>query len=336
MNADNFLQKMNAKKILRSVVAALIAAGGLAGFAIYWQYQTEMRAIRQRLEAGSQVVNTACGPVEYAAWGEGEPVLIFHATGGSYDQALLMARMYLGAGYRSIAPSRFGHLRTPQAADHSAEAQADMFACLLDALKIEKASLLGMSAGSPIAIQFALRHPERTQSLVLLSSAAYIPPEAHVERKMPVPDFVYNTLFGSDFLFWAVVRYAGSTLEASFGATPELQASLAPEEKASLDEMIEGMLPIRMHTAGLVNDGEIADKSFVTVYPLEQIQVPALVVAAKDDTVAVPAGSVYTAGHIPGARLVMYDTGGHALLGHQAEIRSMVQAFLDQVSLAGK
>jgi pimeloyl-ACP methyl ester carboxylesterase len=125
-----------------------------------------------------------------------------------------------------------------------------------------------------------------------------------------------------------VVRGAGSALKASFGATPELQAGVPAQERAFLDAMIEGMLPIRLHTAVLANDAALADASFITVYPLERINVPTLVVCAMDDTVAEPAGGIYTAEHIPGARLIRYETGGHALLGHHAEIKSEVRVFL--------
>lgn len=326
------MSPMNKQQIFVSIIMVVFVAVSLGAAGIYSAYRRDMRLIRARVEAGSRMIDTACGPIEYAEWGQGQPVLFFHATGGSYEQGLLMARMFVGEGFRAIAPSRYGHVRTPQAADTSAEAQADMFACLLDALDIPRVSAVGMSAGGPIAMQFALRHPERLQSLVLLSTAAYIPPSSGSKREMPVPNFVYDSLFNSDFLFWAVVRYAGSALKSAFGATPELQANLPADERASLDEMLEYMLPIRMHTDGLANDALIADTSFVTPYPLERITAPTLVVHARDDTAAVPAGGIYTAEHIPGARLILYDNGGHALLGHHAEIRGQVRAFLTETA----
>jgi pimeloyl-ACP methyl ester carboxylesterase len=42
---------------------------------------------------------------------------------------------------------------------------------LLDALEVERAAVVGFSAGGPSVIQFALRHPDRTSGLVLLGSA---------------------------------------------------------------------------------------------------------------------------------------------------------------------
>ncbi len=62
--------------------------------------------------------------------------------------------------------------------------------------------------------------------------------------------------------------------------------------------------------------------------PLERITAPTLVVQAADDPAAVPAGGCSTAEHIPGASLTVFERGGYVLLGHHAEIRTQVQAFL--------
>jgi 2-hydroxy-6-oxonona-2,4-dienedioate hydrolase len=311
----------------RVVVPVLVSVVALGAAAVFYAHVRDMRQIRARLATGSQIVQTARGPVEYAARGEGEPVLLVNATAGGYDQALLIGEMFVGDGFRLIAPSRPGYLRTPQADDPSAAGQAGVLAALLDALGVERAAVVGMSSGGPVAMQFALRHPERTSALVLLSTAAYAP-SAQVDRKLPVPDVVYDTLFGSDFLFWVMVRAAKPALAASFGATPELQASLPLDEKAHLDAMMEAMLPIRARSAGLANDAALADAALVTPLPLERIAAPTLVVQAMDDPAAVPAGGLYTAERIPASTLLRFDRGGHVLLGHHATIKDRVRAFV--------
>ena len=60
-------------------------------------------------------------------------------------------------------------------ADASPEAQADAHACLLDALGIPNAAVVGVSAGGPSAMQFAIRHPQRTAALVLLVPLSWRP-----------------------------------------------------------------------------------------------------------------------------------------------------------------
>ena len=79
-----------------------------------------------------------------------------HGSGGGYDQGLDFGEPLASKGLRIIAVSRFGYLGTPLPADASAAAQADAYACLLDALKIRRAPVIGASAGAPSAMQFAL------------------------------------------------------------------------------------------------------------------------------------------------------------------------------------
>jgi pimeloyl-ACP methyl ester carboxylesterase len=97
--------------------------------------------------------------------------LSVHGAGGGFDQGLELADPLARAGFRVIAVSRFGYLRTPLPPDASAAAHA----CLLDALNIRRVAVLGTSAGGPSSMQFALRHPDRTAALVLLVPAAYAP-----------------------------------------------------------------------------------------------------------------------------------------------------------------
>jgi len=117
----------------------------------------------------------AAGPIEYAEIGEGPPILLVHGAGGGYDQGLDLGVPLANSGFRVIAVSRFGYLRTPLPADASAAAQAEAHAALLDALKIERAAIMGASAGAPSTMQFALRHADRCSALVLLVPAAYVP-----------------------------------------------------------------------------------------------------------------------------------------------------------------
>jgi 2-hydroxy-6-oxonona-2,4-dienedioate hydrolase len=147
---------------------------GLFGL-IYTSYQNDIRQARERISAGSQVAQTPCGPIEYAVTGDGPPVLVVHGAGGGYDQGLDFGRPLARSGFRIFAMSRFGYLRTPLPTDASPAAQADAHACLLDALKIRRAAVIGASAGAPSSMQFALRHPDRCTALVLVVPAAYVP-----------------------------------------------------------------------------------------------------------------------------------------------------------------
>src|SRR5690606_1735279 len=63
--------------------------------------------------------------------------------------------------------SRPGYLDTPLSSGASFQAQADLYAALLDELGVEKTVVLGASGGGHAALQFAIRHPDRTLGLLL-------------------------------------------------------------------------------------------------------------------------------------------------------------------------
>src|SRR5690349_8731187 len=157
-------------------LAALAAAAALA--LAYPEYRRDIEAARSRVARGSEIAQSACGPIEYAAMGAGPAVLLVHGAGGGFDQLLDMARALARRGFRVVAPSRFGYLRTPLPADASPAAQADAHACLLDALKLDSVAVIGISAGAPSAMQLCLRHPKRCTALVLCVPLTYTPPVA--------------------------------------------------------------------------------------------------------------------------------------------------------------
>jgi pimeloyl-ACP methyl ester carboxylesterase len=167
----------------RHRLAAVSALASLAGAWAYGRFRRDLRDARERVAAGSRVIQAARGSIEYGESGDGSPVLGIHGAAGGYDQTLLLGRLLLGRGCRVIAPSRFGYLNTPIPEDSSIGAQADTYACLLDALKVDRVTVVAISAGGPSGLHFVLRHPERTAALVLVSAISYGgTPEAEVAR----------------------------------------------------------------------------------------------------------------------------------------------------------
>src|SRR5574341_2268914 len=89
------------------------------------RFRASTRAEREKLLEGGRVLSTAQGPVEYAEHGSGPPILVLHGAGGGYDQGLFVAEYLVGSGFRFIAPSRFGYLRSLILGDGTPETQAD-------------------------------------------------------------------------------------------------------------------------------------------------------------------------------------------------------------------
>jgi pimeloyl-ACP methyl ester carboxylesterase len=313
------------------VVTALVAGGGAL---VYSRYSKDINRARARISSGSQIVNTACGPIEYGEYGKGPPLLMVHGSGGGFDQGLDFARNLLPAGYRVIAPSRFGYLRTPLPADASPMAQADAHACLLDALGVRTFVVIGGSAGAPSSMQLCLRHPERCSSMVLLFPLAYFPHPADEPQQRPsgLMLFVMNTTLKSDFLFWAASKLAPDVLMRTILATPvdDFRKASQDEQQRAM-EVMQHILPISPRAQGLRNEMKVA--SALPRYELERISVPTLVIAAEDDLYGTYKSGQYTAQHIPGARFIGYPTGGHLLLGHRQDVSSELNRFLSGSSV---
>ena len=292
-------------------------------------YERDIRAARARVVPGSKLISTACGSIEYADEGTGPVIFAIHGAGGGFDQSLELARDFLPLGYRIVAPSRFGYLRTPLPGDASPIAQADAHACLLDALKLQKAVIIGGSMGAPSAMQLCLRHPDRCSALILLFPIAFAPHPASEPAPHPSAfrQFLMNTILKSDFAFWAASKLARDMVIKTILATPpaDFDNATLDEQQRAL-EIMRNIEPISQRAEGLKNDAAVAPS--VPRYKLEQIAAPTLVISAEDDLFGTYKGGRYTAEHIPGAQFVGYPTGGHVLVGHGNDVRHELVDFL--------
>jgi len=307
-----------------------VPAAALAGLILfaYFSYRHELGAAQARISSGSEVVDTPCGPIEYALIGKGAPVLLVHGAGGGFDQGLEFGRPLAEHGFTVIAMSRFGYLRTPLPADASPAAQAEAHACLLDALKLPGAAILGGSAGAPSAIEFCLRHAARCSAMVLLVPA-FFPPGAPQARPPAQPSFMFEAVLGSDFFFWLNMKLARDTMLERVFATPARDFDDAPrEEQERVLRVMRSALPFSRRRKGLWNDLVIVASS--PRYELERIASPALVIGIENDLFGTYQSSRSAAERIPGARFASFATGGHLWAGRQKEVVSEMTKFLDQ------
>lgn len=312
----------------RALLAVGVLAAALGGL-LYSRYQHDIERARERIATGSRIAETPCGPIEYAVAGDGPPLLIVHGAGGGFDQGLDFGKPLVASGFRIIAVSRFGYLRTPLPKDASAAAQADAHACLLDALNIRRAAVVGASAGAPSSMQFALRHPGRITALVLLVPATYVPrPGGAPPMQAPTGTvFLFDIALKSDFLFWAATRFARETVIRAILATPPaVVANASADEQARIDDVLAQVLPVSPRRLGLINDAWVI--SSLQRYELERIAVPMLAISMQDDLFGTFDGARYTVEHIPHARFIGYPSGGHLWVGHHKEIKAEIATFL--------
>ncbi|MBW2290795.1 MAG: alpha/beta fold hydrolase [Deltaproteobacteria bacterium] len=111
-----------------------------------------------------------------AGQGGGDFVLLHGLTGHRKDFEFVLPALAVYG--RSLAPDLRGHgnsSRTGRAEGYDFETLVDDFCHFLDALGIERCDLLGHSFGGMLALRATLAHPDRVNSLVLMSTSCEAP-----------------------------------------------------------------------------------------------------------------------------------------------------------------
>ncbi|CDX29303.1 conserved exported hypothetical protein [Mesorhizobium sp. ORS 3359] len=306
------------------LLVMLIAMATAAGVA-FVLYRNELGRLRDAVSRGSLVAKLDIGPVEYADSGAGIPLLSIHGSGGGFDQGLALASSLMGDGFRIIAPSRYGYLRTPVPQDPSPAAQADALAALLTKLDVPKAVVVGVSAGAQSAVELSLRHPDKVAALILVVPALYSPTSPVSIDVDPGNRFAFWAVnAGGDFAWWAAENIAPSVLIRFLGVRPALVAAAPQAERDRVMSFVRGVEPLSLRFSGINLDSapELHEQ------PLAEIAVPALIVSARDDLFNTLPAAEFAAARIPRAKLVVYDTGGHLLVGRTQEVRMAIRTFL--------
>src|SRR5690606_35294021 len=111
----------------------------------------------------------------------GYPVLFLHGYSDSWF-SFSPILPHLPGHWRAIAMDQRGHGDSGKPDDgYSIPGLAADAVALLDAMEIERASIVGHSMGSLVALQLALDRPDRVDRLALLGSAAHFRSEAVAE-----------------------------------------------------------------------------------------------------------------------------------------------------------
>lgn len=103
--------------------------------------------------------------------GEGFPILCLHGHPGS-AQSLSVFTNPLSCRFQTIAPDLRGYGRSQSSADFQMHNHLDDLEAILDSLALKRCLVLGWSLGGILALELALRQPERVSGLILVATAA--------------------------------------------------------------------------------------------------------------------------------------------------------------------
>jgi len=220
--------------------------------------------------------------------GDGPAVLLLHA--GIADSRMwepLVAHL-VDAGHRTIACDLRGFGRTPL--EPGVVSNAGDVVALLDELAIDRATVVGASFGGRVALELALRAPERVAALVLLApgldefdASPELDAFAEAEDAM-VEAQDADGVVGLNVRFW--VERPGERDPAD--VDPEVLDLVATMQRAAYDAQI-----------GI--DAEFEETETPVARRLGEIAAPALVVVGADDVADFRAIAARLADELPGA-----------------------------------
>ncbi|MBN2299449.1 MAG: alpha/beta hydrolase [Deltaproteobacteria bacterium] len=277
----------------------------------------------KKIFAGSTIINTKGGPVEYTVDGNSGPyVMVMHGAPGGYDQTAALFGDMLGKGFRVLSWSRPGYLRTPLEDGATFEKQADLAAALIDSLGIDRIAVLGYSAGGPSAIYFNVAYPDKVWALILECAVTRrwrISP-GNIEEKIYFGHLVYDDAF-----LWAADAAAHITPRLIGMSTIEMESSLERDEQKKLIDdimedkqrvevlknMIKSMSPAELRRDGIKND--IAQLHRIKDLPMKNVTAPTLIIHGSDDADVSVADAQLAATKIPESELYLVPGGFHVM-----------------------
>ncbi|HUV01983.1 MAG TPA: alpha/beta fold hydrolase [Desulfobacteria bacterium] len=250
--------------------------------------------------------------LNYHEEGTGFPLILIH---GLSDDARLWTPLIpeLSKKYRTIAWDLRGHGRSGKLdMPYSFRQFSDDLFEFLRELDISQTHLLGLSMGGAIAQQFALDHPEKVRSLILLSTFSYTDPDLRETFKRLRNNLIEG---GCQAFFDAAVKLT---------VTPEFASAHADEIATVKEEMVTMNSPTALvHAIDACMGFNVADR-------LSQLSLPTLIISGREDTFIPLHFSEQIHRSIPGSKWKILDGVAHNVLIPEKipELSQLVLEFL--------
>jgi pimeloyl-ACP methyl ester carboxylesterase len=226
----------------------------------------------------------------YEALGKGPAVVLVH--GGLVDSRLWEKQMRpLSKRFRVVRYDLRGYGRSAAATEPFSHLE-DLRG-LLDFVKVEKATLVGLSLGGIIAADFALEHPGRVERLVLVG------PGLRGDKQPPPKD--------AAAAIEAMKQGAEAFADASMRR--ELYAAVRPGSDAHA--LLRRMLLDNFKALSALRPGFLKYPDTPTAERLADVKVPTLVIIGSRDGANLLNIAETLASQVPGARKVVIPGASH-------------------------
>ena len=221
-------------------------------------------------------IQTGAFKTNYHDLGDGYPVVFLHGSGPGVTAWANWNKVFqlMKDDFRVIAPDMvgFGFTERPENPVFNMNVWVQQTIDLFDALKIEKANLVGNSFGGALALSMAIKYPERINKLVLMGSMGvsfpisyglyqvwgYTPSEANMEELLEL--FTYDHSFATTYLI--KTRYESSM-------QPGFQESFSAMFPAPRQKGVEGMAGNQNYIRDIPHDTLIIHGREDRVIPLQ-------------------------------------------------------------------
>ncbi|UCF64728.1 MAG: alpha/beta fold hydrolase [bacterium] len=125
-------------------------------------------AVSQQKSNGSGFITVTGGRLYYETAGQGEETIVFIHDGLVHGVVWDNSFSTFSKNFRVVRYDRRGYGRSPQPEKNYSNVE-DLYQ-VFTSLKIEKAILIGMSAGGGLAIDFTLKYPDKVSALVVVGA----------------------------------------------------------------------------------------------------------------------------------------------------------------------
>jgi len=245
--------------------------------------------------------------VHYVKVGRGPVVVLIHGILGtrrSWEQLVSL----LVQDFTVIAPDLLGHGDSAKPrGDYSLGGHAGRLRDLLDALGVQRATLVGHSLGGGVAMQLAWLFPERCERLILVSSGGLGRDISPILRAPTLP--------GAE---WVLPLISAPWLLRGGERLAEQLSRFGLRSGPDLEELWRGYVSLgdaEVRRAFLATIRTVVDPGGQTVSALERLpalrHIPTLLVwGARDRLIPISHG-VAAQQAIPGSRLEVFEEAGH-------------------------